>query len=224
MAGLFAKAKAGAAVAAPKATKKATVWLVGDKPETAKLGVAVKELVQLAQQAKAVEAKTGVFKAALKDHGEHEYVDDYVRVGVEPETPMVIQNTDGDKVTFVVQDRSSQYGVKPDQKAALAELLGEDRAAEMLYEETTFGFNRDVMALPGVQEIVEKALESAVRKLVSEKVLTEEQVELLLDVKTKEALKPGTLGRLVLLCGRDTVKVGQLLEILGSSATRYIKV
>lgn len=224
MAGLFNKAKTQAAVKSTAPARKATVWLVGTAPGTERLGVAVKELVALSQQAKAIEAKTGLFKGLLKEHGESEYVDDYVRLGVEPETPMVIQNTDGEKVTFVIQDRSAQYGVKEDQKAALVELLGEDAAGNLLYEETSFGFNRDVLALPGVQEIVEKALESAIRKLTAEGVLTEEQTELLLDVKVKEAFKPGTLGRLVNLCGKDTVKVKQLLEILGSSATRYIKV
>lgn len=220
MAGLFNKAKATAA-AAPKATKKKeTVWLV---PAGSKEAVAVTELVALTRQAKAVEAKMGVYKGTLKDFGETNYVGDYVKAGVSPETPMTIQNPDGDKVTFVVQDRSAQYGVKDDQKQALVDLLGEDAAAEMLFEETSFGFNRDILALPGVMEVVEKALEGAIKKLVDGGVLTEEQTGELLDVKTKTAFKPGTLDRLVLIAGKDTTKVGQLLEIMGSSATRYVK-
>ncbi len=220
MAGLFNKAKAAAAVAAPKSAKKSTVWLV---PADSKEGVAVKELTKLTREAKTIEAKMGVFKGTLKTYGEDKYVGDYVRDGVSPETPTVIQTPDGDKVTFVIQDRGGQYGVKEDQKEALADLLGADVAKDMLYEETSFGFNRDVLAMPGVMEIVEKALESATKKLVNEGVLTEEQVEGLLDVSVKTAFKPGTLDRLVMLAGKDTNKVSQLLGIMGSSATRYVK-
>lgn len=221
MAGLFNKAKAEAAVKAPVKSKKETVWLV---PAGSKESVAVKELVNLTRQAKAIEAKTGVFKGVLKEYGESNYVADYVKLGVNPETPMTVQNPDGEKVTFVVQDRSSQYGVKDDQKSALVELLGEDATNDLLYEETTFGFNRDILAMPGVMEVVEKALESAVKKLVDTGTLTEDQVGGLLDVKVKTAFKPGTLDRLVMICGKDTTKVSQFLEIMGSSATRYVKV
>lgn len=221
MAGLFGKAKAAAASKPTASTKKKeTVWLV---PAGSREATAVKELVDLTKQAKAIEAKTGVFKGVLKEYGETNYVADYAKVGVAPETPMTIQNPDGEKVTFVVQDRSSQYGVKDDQKAALVELLGEDGTNELLYEETTFGFNRDLLALPGVMEIVEKALESATKKLVDGGVLTEEQVGDLLDVKVKTAFKPGTLDRLTMICGKDTTKLSQFLEIMGSSATRYVK-
>lgn len=221
MAGLFNKAKAAAGAKAPAKSKKETVWLV---PAGTREATAVKELVSLTQQAKAIEAKTGVYKGYLKEYGEGNYVQDYARIGVAPETPMTIQNPDGEKVTFVVQDRSSQYGVKEDQRQALVDLLGEDGTNELLYEETTFGFDRDTLAIPGVMEIVEKALESATKKLVDNGVLTEEQVGGLLDVKVKTAFKPGTLDRLTLICGKDTTKIAQFLEIMGSSATRYIKV
>lgn len=220
MAGLFNKVKAQAAEKPATTRRKETVWLV---PAGSKEAVAVHELVELTRQAKAIEAKTGVFKGALKEFGETNYVADYVRLGVPPETPMTVQNPDGEKVTFVVQDRSSQYGVKDDQKTALVDLLGEDATNELLYEETSFGFNRDILALPGVMEIVEKALEGAIKKLVDNNVLTEEQTGELLDVKVKTAFKPGTLDRLTMICGKDTTKIAQFLEIMGSSATRYVK-
>ena len=54
--------------------------------------------------------------------------------------------------------------------------------------------------------------------------LTAEQAELLLDVKSKTAFRPGTLGRLPLICGRDVARMEAFLEIMGSSATRYVKV
>lgn len=224
MAGLFAKAAAKKSETAPK-TKKQTVWLVG---EGDKVGVAVKSLIELTAVAKATEAKMTVHKQVVKEFADEKFVNEYAASGVSPETPLLVQNADGEKVTFVVQDRSSQYQVKDDQREALEALLGSDRAADLLYTDTTFGFNRDVLALPGVQEVIEKALEGAVRKLVDDKdgkpILTPEQAELLLDVKSKTAFKPGTLDRLALICGKDTVKIEQFLNIMGSSATRYVKV
>lgn len=170
----------------------------------------------------------GVFKTAVKGFAEKNYVKDYAATGVSPETPMQVATADGEKVTFVVQDRSSQYGVKEDQKEALVELLGQDAAADLLFEETTFGFNRDVLAIPGVMEIVEKALENAIKKLTDDKdgkpVLSEEAAGALLDVKVKTAFRPGTLDRLSLICGKDVTRIEQFLEIMGSSATRYVKV
>jgi hypothetical protein len=200
--------------------------MVGD-PTTDKVASSVHELVELASQAKAVEAKMSVHKSIVKEYAEQNYVRDYAGAGVSPETPMVVLNANGEKVTFVIQDRSSQYQVKDDQKDALNALLGEDAAQNLLYTETMFGFNRDVLAMPGVQEVVEKALENALKELTDDKdgkpVLTPEQAEMLLDVKTKTAFKPGTLDRLTLICGRDTTRIGQFLEIMGSSATRYCK-
>lgn len=231
--GLFDKVKDKAAVKTTVKSKRETVWLVGDpagdvsKDETVKVAKSIKELTALAVQAKAIEAKTGVHKGVIKAYAESRFVERYVDLGVHPETPMQVQNADGDKVTFVVQDRGSQYAIKDDQREALNGLLGEDAVTDLLYEETTFALNRDILAQPGVMAIVEKALESAIRKLTDDKdgkpVLPAELAEQLLDVKTKTAFKPGTLDRLTLICGRDTTKMSQFIEIAGSSITRYVK-
>lgn len=223
MAGLFNKAKTQAATKPSASAKRETVWLVGNTDDTKGVAGAVKELIQLSREAKANEAKQGVFKKVVKDYAEGKYVGDVARLGVSPESPMNVQNTDGDKVTFVCQDRSGQYNVKDDQREALVGLLGADRAGDLLYEETTFGFNRDILALPGVMEAVEGALEKAVKKLTDSGALTEEQAGLLLDVKVKTSFKPGTMDRLAQICGHDTVKIADFMEIAGSSMTRYVK-
>jgi hypothetical protein len=226
MAGLFSKVKAQAAVKSTVSKKKETVWLVGD-PATDKIGKSVREIIKLTGEAKAIEAKEKVHKNIVKEYAEENFVNDYAALGVHPETPFVVQNEAGERVTFVVQDRSSQYQVKDDQKGALVELLGQDAAADLLYEETTFALNRDVLAVPGVQEVIEAALEKAIKKLTDDSagkpILSPEAAELLLDVKTKTSFKPGTLDRLTVVCGKDTTKISRFLEIMGSSATRYIK-
>lgn len=226
MAGLFAKAKAAAAVPTSTKSKKETVWHVGN-PETDALAKSVVKLVELDSQVSALNTQMNVHKGILKDHATDQFVGTYVNLGVHPETPMSLMTATGEKVTFVVQDRSSQYGVKDDQVAGLTTLLGEDAVNEILYEETSFGFNRAVLAHPGVMEIVEKALESAMRKLTDDSngkaILPQEVAEQLLDVKTKRAFRPDTLDRLTQICGRDTTKVAQFVELMGSSCTRYIK-
>lgn len=222
--GLFAKAKQSKATSTTTKTKGVS-WLTGD-PQGDAVAKSVKELVRLSAEAKAVEAKMGIHKTVVKKYAEDRYVGYYAAEGTSPDTPMVVQNTDGEKVTYVVQDRSSQYAVKDEQKEALAQLLGPDAVDGLLYEEVSFGFNREIMSVPGVQEVVEKALESAIKKLTAgpKPVLTETQAEALIDVEQKTTFKPGTLDRLTMIVGQDTGRIKQFLDVMGASATRYIKV
>lgn len=225
MAGLFAKAAAkkteGTGAATAKKAKN-TTWLCGSTAgdEVAK---AVHELKVLNAEKKAIEAKMDVHKVKVQGYAEDQFYRAYADVGVFPETPMLVQNSDGEKVTFVVQDRSAQYGVKPEQVDLLAEMLGQDAVGDLLYEETTIAFNRLVMALPGVTEAVEQALERAIMKLVKDGSLSEEQAGELVDPIVKRTFKPGTLDRLAIICGRDVTRIEQFCEIMGSSCTMYLK-
>lgn len=221
--GLFAAAKERvAAETGTTKSKKSTTWVVGD-PNGDAVGKAVHELVELSAQEKAIAAKKKLFATVVAKHASTHFVQDFCGLGVMPETPMVVQNTDGEKVTYVVQDRGGQYNVKPEQQDALQQLLGADLAASLLYTETTFGFDRTVFSLPGVSEAIEKALEAAVKKMVKDEVLTAEQADTLIQAESKTSFKPGTLDRAAEYCGRDTTKLQQFLDAMGSSCTRYIK-
>lgn len=222
MAGLFAKAAAKSKPAATT-TSKGVTFHAGD-PEGEQVAKSVHELVRLSADAKAIDAKMGVHKTNVKKFAEAEYLKTFAATQVSPDTPLKVQNNDGESVTFVVQDRCGQYKVKEEQGAALNALLGADAAAELLYEETSFKLNRDVLAVKGVMPVLEKALESAMKKLVKDKVLTGEQADCLLDVDVKTSFKPGTLGRLAMICGANVTKMEQFLKAMGSSCTRYIKV
>ena len=136
---------------------------------------------------------------------------------------MKVQTSNGEACTLVVQDRSAQYGVKADQEEALEELLGADAVDDLLYEETRIAFDRDVLAIEGVSEIVEAALERAISKLMREEVLTEEQAGALIDPIVKKTFKPGTLQRLPLICGRNTSKMEEFVDVMGSSCVKYVK-
>lgn len=220
--GLFAAAKGRVASTGPAKTKKTTTWVVGD-PEGDAVGKAVHELVELSAQEKAIAAKKKLFATVVAKHASTHFVQDFSALGVMPETPMTVQNSDGERVTYVVQDRGGQYNVKPEQQEALSQLLGPDLAASLLYTETSFGFDRTIFAIPGVSECVEKALEQAVRRLVEDVVLTGDQADALITASEKTSFKPGTLDRAAEYCGRDTTKLTQFLDAMGSSCTRYIK-
>lgn len=221
--GLFAKAAAKTKEATGGnggSKKKNTTWSVGD-PAGDQVGKAVHELVVLSAEEKAIKAKKALFETTVSNYAERRFVEDYADLGVFPETPLCVVNADGEKVTYVVQDRSAQYRVKPEQKEALIQLMGEDAAADLLYEEVGLKFNRLVMAKPGVADAVEKALEQCITKLMKAGKLTEEDE--LVEADVKESFKPGTLDRLGILCGSDTTKMKAFLEAMGSSAVRYIK-
>lgn len=222
--GLFAKAASKKKEEAPKRAK-GVAWLVGD-PAGDQVAKSVKELVELDAQAKAIDAKMSLHKTTVKKYAEAQYVSTYASEGVSPDTPMYVQTADGEKVTYVVQDRSGQYGVKEEQVDMLKSLLGEDAAEALLFQETRFGFNRLIMAVPGVQDAIEAALEGVVEQLTSGEnpVLSQEQAEELLEVDQKLAFRPGTLDRLTVIVGRDTGRIKAFLDIMGSSATRYVKV
>lgn len=220
--GLFAAAKSKVVEAVGAKAKRATTWVVGD-PQGDQVGRAIHELMELNAQEKAIAAKKKLHATVVAKYASTSFVQDFCALGVMPETPMVVVNADGEKVTYVVQDRGGQYNVRPEQQDALKQLLGEDLANSMLYTETSFGFDRTVFALPGVAEAIEKALEGAVKKLVKDEVLTGEQADSLISAESKTSFKPGTLDRAAEFCGRDTTKLGQFLDAMGSSCTRYIK-
>lgn len=219
--GLLDKARNSKQASTP-AKKKATTWVVGGHG-TEDVANAVSELVRLEAEAKAIEARMGLAKNVVKNYCEARFVEDFAGLGALPDTPMNVQNPEGLKVTYVVQDRSAQYKVKEDQLEALDQLFGADAAANLTFEEFTISFNRVLLAIPEVYEAVDKALESVGKKLVASGVISEAEKDELVGADKKTAFRPHTLERLSEICGRDTVKMKQFLDIMGSSATRYVK-
>jgi hypothetical protein len=220
---LFAKAKAKAQESAQPSKKKGTPWVVGGSEADAQVAKAVGELVRLNAESKAIDAKMELHKTVVKKFSLDRFCNDFAAAGIMPDTPMYVQNPDGQKVTFVVQDRSSQYKVKAEQLEALKDLLGPGAVEDLTYEETTFSFNRAIMALPGVMEKIGAVLEGAIGELVEEGVLTAEQSTDLLAPETKTAFKPGTLERAAVIVGQSSTRIRQFLDIMGSGATNYVK-
>lgn len=219
---LFQKAAAKSA-AKPTKEKKSTTWVMGSAEEEAKVAKSIHELVKLTAEEKAIEAKKSLHATVVVCAAKERHIRAFCERGAPPETPMQLQNHDGEKVTFVVQDRGGQYNIKDDNMDMLRQLLGDDAADELVYTETTISFNRAIMAIPGVSDAIEKALEAVIQKLVKSEKLSEEQADELIDAKQKTAFKPGTLERAAEICGRNTTKLSQFLDIMGSSCTRYVK-
>lgn len=217
---VFAKAAAKKETQSATKPKKQTTWVVGGDDNVSK---AIHELVGLAAQAKAIEAKSKIFKTVVLNHAKDRYYTQYANLGVHPETPMKIQNQDGESATFVVQERS-QYGVKDESVDALTQILGEEGAKELIYEETVFGFNREILAIPGVMEVLGSHIEAAMGDLVESGVLDEEKAGLLLDAETKRSFRPGVLQRLGIIAGKSAQRIRQICDSMGSSCVQYVKV
>ena len=218
--------QAAAATAEKKTTakkaKKSTTWLVGESESDKKVANSVSELNELNAKKKAIDAKMSVHKTNVLMHARSSFFSSYADMGVFPETPMLVQNEKGQKCTFVVQDRSAQYQCKQEQLETLIQILGEDAARGMVAEETTFAFQRSAMMNEATQAVIEKHLSAAIAELTEAGAI--EGFEDVLDVSQKSAFKPGTLQRLSVICGNDTVKMKQVMDAMGSSAVNYIKV
>ena len=104
--GLFATA-AAKKQSAPKSkkSKRSTTWLVGGSESDQKVAEAVTKFCEIKAEMRALDAKKEVHKAIIKPHADKKYVEAYADLGVPPESPMCVQNGEGQKVTFVVQDR-----------------------------------------------------------------------------------------------------------------------
>ena len=202
------------------ANKKNTTWIVGDL-EGDEVGKFVHEIVAIKTKKKALEGQLALYETPVMDWAQCQFVQHIAEYGVLPETPNYVQNSMGEKVTFVSQDRSTQYKVKPEQKEALVALLGEDVVEDLIFEETKFKFNAAALAKPGVVEAVEKALGTVDRRLRKEGKLTDDDT--LVDADVKEAFKPGTLGRVGIICGKDTTRIRSFLDAMGPCHTKFIK-
>ena len=222
MAGLFSNAVAKSVVKKPKSSKPATIWNVGD-PEGDAVGKAVHELKELGAQEKAIKAKKGLFSTIVLKHAMENHVADFCALGIQPATPLKVRNSDGEEVSYIVQDRGGQYDVKPEQVEILEQLLGEEAAQDLLYSEVALGFNRDVLAIPCVSKEIEAALGRAITKLTKAGTLTGEQADELITAKMKTSFKPGTLARAASIVGNSTTKLAQFLDAMGSSCCRYVK-
>lgn len=221
--GFLSKAKA-TSVPKNRVEKRSTIWEVTDET----VAEAINDLVKANTEAKALEGKMNLLKVKIKEKAEQLFAEEYAETGLAPEAPIVMQTKEGVKLNYIVQDRTSQYDVKEDQINELKSM--NFPVDDMVYEENTFKFDRLIMAIPGVTEALDKAVTTAINKLVNTEVLTAEQAESLVVVDKKVAFKPGVLDRIGHYIAKVKNKseraelVNSFLETAGSNFTRYVRV
>ncbi len=217
---LFAKAKA-AAPAASTSKRKQTMWsLNGSADEqSASLERDIHDI--LANDAIMDTAKTAKSLASKRvaEYALAQFSADYARLGVTPESPMVVSNRTGESVTFVVQDKTKTSVVNDEQVESLVDILGEDGTNDILTTVDTFAFNGEILGQEGVAE----ALSHAIAKLVEGDKITQEQADGLIVASTKRLVKPGTVDRLADVCGRSNVKIEQVMRTLNGPIVTYVK-
>lgn len=213
----------------PASRSKETAWTVGPNQEGEALGLAITELTQIQRQVKTLETKATNLKGKLKRYTERLWLNSFASNGVQPPTPMKLSNDAGESVTFVVQDRTSGYEIKPAVMEGLVDTLGQGGAAAIVFEQVTFGFSPHVLSgttASGelVQDWLADKLTKLVERAVKEGTLTSEQAEGLVTAEQKCAFRPGLLERLADVCGADVTRMETVLEVVGSGITRYVKV
>ncbi len=222
--GIFSKAAKASEVKGSESKKKSTVWLVGNNDESKSLSENIDKLIEINTEAKALEARATLLKNELKNHADGQLIRALAQTGVLPETPMNLQSSaTGNKVTYVVQDKSMTANLSDEQIQELASTIGQDRVEELIGEVTQFAFDPDILQIPGVTEIVEKALGMAVKKLVDTNILNTEQADMLIKANTTRSFRHSVMPQFGLICGKDVSTMRDVLSTLGSAIVRYVK-
>ena len=149
---LFARA-AEKSISKPKKKKKGTVLVLPkDLNETGELqgeSKILNEAITIAIEAKAaMDAAKGRLSAAMgtvHEHAEEGWCATYAEHGVQPETPVAVQNHKGETLTLVVQDKCGQHAIDDNQIELLSILLGEEVATGLIETREVFGFNPSTM-------------------------------------------------------------------------------
>lgn len=230
---LFAKATQAAAVA-PKKEKGTVIQLPKELDtagkligESAVLNQAVTAAIEAAAEEKTAKTKGQLAKGRLLSYGDGRFVEMTAKLGVMPPTPVNIVNHNGESVTYVVQDKSQQYPLGPEQVELFNELLGEDGANKVIHKKTEFAFDVATMeekAANDTKTVFDVVCEIVSNALINDPRLSDEQKGSLIKSVEKTFLQPNTLDRIATLCGADSERIGQFLGAAGSSCVRYIKV
>lgn len=206
--------------------KKQTLWQVdGQANENAEeLARNIDTIVEQAQVISAATNKAKMAKVAVANYAYDKFVAHVVDTGTSPETPMNLINSRGNKVTYVVQDRSTSQGrLNEHQYEDLVELLGEDKVEEVVYTKDTYSFNPEILSKPGVQKVINTYLTKAVEKLVNDETLLPDEASELLNHEGGTWLRPGIIVRLREICGKDIGRVKSFLSIVAGACVRYAK-
>jgi hypothetical protein len=234
VANLFANAAKKAATA-PKKEKGTVIQLPKELDtdgkligESALLNNAVTAAIEAKAEEKAAANKGALAKTKLKNFAQAEIVKLYAKLGVPPATPVSVMNHNGEAVTYVMADKSQQNPISAEQVELFKSILGEDGAAKVVNDKTTFYFDVATMGEQAgnapdktVFEIVCELVSTA---LANESRLSADQKASLIQSTVKTYLQPNTLDRIAELCGADAARIGQFYDAAGTACVRSIQV
>jgi len=189
---------------------------------------AMLKLVSLAKEAGDIKAEMDPLKTQVRDEALRMWTQQFAERGVQPERPMGLQIGDTDELlTLQVQDRSGQYNIAKDQEQEIIELIGPEKASQIIHEELRVSFDRELLANPKVAELVRRAMNALAGILVRDEVLTEPEVEKLLEVKVVRTFRPGTMDRLPDLVRENGVcdedRLYDLVKAMRSHLTSFVE-
>lgn len=233
---LFARAAEKTAIAPKKKVKGTTLTLpkdLNDKGELQGKSKLLNEAITIAITAKsemdAAKGRLEASKSILHEYTQEAWCATYSQNGVQPATPVSIQNHKGETLTFVVQDKCGQNAVDTEQIELLSILLGEEAAANLIETKEVFGFNPKTMkqAAAGKDakgEKVQDIIFEIVSQIIGESTkLSNEQKEEMFTQTSKTHLKRNTLPRLAELCGANVNKIQSFMQAAGSAIVHYLK-
>lgn len=208
----FAKAAAKAEVA-PKGKKDEALILT---PPDDQIREAIDAYVAAKDKMKEAEGEKQVANDTCLPWIKGEWLKTYATNGRPPEKIKVkgMKET----VNLITQDRGGRYNVSDEQLETLKTILGPEKAEGIISEFTEFSIDSDLLNRPGVADV----LSGAIDKLVSTKVLTQEEADKLLVAKARRVIKSGTYDSMAALCNNNPDMMTLLTEALGSNVVVYI--
>lgn len=138
-------------------------------------------------------------------------VDHWLTAGEKPECPIQVTNNKGDKLGYVIQDKSAGAPLKEALYEQVAEIL--PGIEQLVEEEQVYQLNADVLEEPGVREKISAALAA---------VLTEDQLQRLLVSNVVYRCRESLVPHLVELADSDKSRLTEALNLLSGVIVRYL--
>ena len=188
---------------------------------------ALTTFVDCARQAKEIKTKSELAAGIVQNRAEETWLSLFGERCIEPDTPLKIVAPNGVSASLVVTDRTSGFSLSPEQQADLGALLGSH--VEDVVEERTFlavdphTLNERCRDGRTVADIVIPRFARTIGYLVAEKHITKEQGSALLVTVKRRVLKPGMVERLPQLARDASVRIADIIRVIGSAVVRYMK-
>jgi hypothetical protein len=230
---LFARAKEKVE-ATPKKPKGTTISLPKDLDDKGELtgeakllNTAIHDANVATADKKAAETRAKIAKGVLKDYVLNEWATIAAQQGVIPPTPVTVVNHAGETLTYVIQDKTQQNALSPEQVDMFGTLLGQEVAANIIHERTIYSLNPEVLdqeaAGPqakgeSVAEVVCEVLSDALTKCTK---LSDDQKNGIIAATSKTVLRRNTFPRIVEICGSNVGKIAAFMEAAGTAVVRY---